>query len=47
VIVVLGFMALTIPVVTGALSFAATASNASSVASTGIVSSFTAAGASD
>ncbi len=46
-IVVLGFMALTIPVVTGALAFSATAANSARVASADTASSFTAAGAAD
>jgi uncharacterized repeat protein (TIGR01451 family) len=46
-ILVLGFMALTIPVVTGALAFSATASNSARVASADTASSFTAAAASD
>jgi uncharacterized repeat protein (TIGR01451 family) len=46
-IVVLGFMALTLPVVTGALAFAATASNSARVARADTASSFTLAGAGD
>jgi uncharacterized repeat protein (TIGR01451 family) len=46
-IVVMGFMALTIPVVTAALAFASTASNNANVASADTTSSFTAAAASD
>jgi uncharacterized repeat protein (TIGR01451 family) len=46
-IVVLGFMALTIPAVTAALAFAATASNSAKVASQDTTASFTSAGASD
>lgn len=46
-IVVLGFMALTIPVVTGALAFSATASNTARVAGANTASSFTASAAAE